>query len=308
MNRYLLRTLLLLALVAAAPLQALPPSPVPSEVTIQGTLSDSNGSALVGERAWSVQYYDAESGGSALGAALTGTTTVSGSGMFSLTITPPPAVFAAAEVWYALGIDSAGTPDGTVDAADEFPGRVRVTSVLFALRAADAEQLAGVAAAEYTLDSELSAALADYATSATVSNALATKAALNHTHNLQNLAGAVTDAQVPNNITITELDTLATIAARGASTTQTITVGTLNTGQGANELYAMNQPLRTSDDVSFNNAAVTRLNSANAYATLLQVGPQGGDAADVQQTLSDLSNGFNGTTGIWQSFTAGATG
>ena len=41
---------------------------------------------------------------------------------------------------------------------------------------------------------------------------------------LQNIGGAVTDGQVPDNITITEADTLATVTGRGASTSTAVTL------------------------------------------------------------------------------------
>ncbi|MFP4381878.1 MAG: hypothetical protein ACLFUS_15365, partial [Candidatus Sumerlaeia bacterium] len=99
----------------------------PETVVIQGRLMDSDDNALSGDRAWRVQYYNAETGGSPLGTAQTGTVSVSDSGLFSISLTPPVAVVAAAgDVWYELGVDSASTPDGAVDAADIFSSRVRV--------------------------------------------------------------------------------------------------------------------------------------------------------------------------------------
>ena len=43
------------------------------------------------------------------------------------------------------------------------------------------------------------------------------------------------------------------MGANTITTTGAIAGATLNTGQGANELYAMNQDVRTTDDVTFNN-------------------------------------------------------
>ena len=53
-----------------------------------------------------------------------------------------------------------------------------------------------------------------------------------------------------------ESDTLADVTARGATTTANIAAASLDTGQGANELYAMDQNVRTSDGVIFASAAV----------------------------------------------------
>jgi uncharacterized protein YheU (UPF0270 family) len=83
-----------------------------------------------------------------------------------------------------LGVDSANLPDGSVDPADIFPERVHVTSVPFA----------------HTLviqgsGSGLDADLLDGLDSSDLMGGL-------HSHNLQDLPGAVTDAQVPDDITI----------------------------------------------------------------------------------------------------------
>jgi hypothetical protein len=52
----------------------------PSTVAIQGTLTNANGQHLLGPRVWSLQYYDAATGGSALGAIQRGTVAVAPSG------------------------------------------------------------------------------------------------------------------------------------------------------------------------------------------------------------------------------------
>lgn len=68
-------------------------------------------------------------------------------------------------------------------------------------------------------------ALGDLAAESAIGTGAAQVAAGDHSHNLQDLGGAVTDAQVPDNITITEADTLASVTARGATTNQNITLG-----------------------------------------------------------------------------------
>jgi hypothetical protein len=88
-----------------------------------------------------VQFYDAASGGTALGAAYTGNVTVSPSGVFNLPLTPPPGIFTAAEVWYELGIDTDEPVDNSA-ADDVFNGRIQVQSVPFALQAAEAGHVA----------------------------------------------------------------------------------------------------------------------------------------------------------------------
>jgi hypothetical protein len=131
-----------------------------------------------------VRFFDSPTGGNALGAAISGNTTVGDSGRFSIEILPPTEILGAADVYYDLGVDSANLPDGSVDPADIFPERVHVTSVPFA----------------HTLviqgsGSGLDADLLDGLDSSDLMGGL-------HSHNLQDLPGAVTDAQVPDDITI----------------------------------------------------------------------------------------------------------
>jgi hypothetical protein len=206
---------------------------VPRTVCIQGVLTGVDAKPLTGDRTWRVQYYDAESGGAMLGAALNGTLTVADSGRWAISLTPPAAVLSSAgEVWYELAIDSAATPDGAIDPGDVFPARIRVESVLFAQKSADTEQLDGMAADEFVSQTDLASVLVDLATTgslasglagkadlahlhddryytepevdATLAAGMATKSDTGHGHNLQSLGGAVTDAQVPDTITINE--------------------------------------------------------------------------------------------------------
>lgn len=59
------------------------------------------------------------------------------------------------------------------------------------------------------------------------------------------------------------------------NTTDAVTHVTLNTGHGANELYAMNQDVRTNDDVTFNTITCTSRIGVKAYLTVNQVIPAG---------------------------------
>ena len=61
--------------------------------------------------------------------------------------------------------------------------------------------------------------------------------------------------------------TLAIDASGNGTFTGGLTATTLNTGQGANELYAMNQNVRTTDDVTFDAAAFTGLVSITDTAS-----------------------------------------
>ncbi|NJL73540.1 MAG: hypothetical protein HC888_19460 [Candidatus Competibacteraceae bacterium] len=109
----------------------------PATINLHGAVASPEGVPLAGSRAYFVQFYDAASGGSALGAAYTGNVTVSPSGVFNLPLTPPPGIFTAAEVWYELGIDTDDPVDNSA-ADDIFNGRIQVQSVPFALQAAEA--------------------------------------------------------------------------------------------------------------------------------------------------------------------------
>jgi len=63
--------------------------------------------------------------------------------------------------------------------------------------------------------------------------------------------------------TIAESDTLQTVTDRDAITTKGITVDTIDTGHGATNVYLMNQPVRTSDSVTFAVVTATGGNSAS---------------------------------------------
>ena len=112
---------------------------VPETIAIQGSLLAANETPLSGDRAYSVAFYDHATTGAQLGATTTGATTLSAAGRFTISLTPDASVLSASTVYYELGIDSAVTPDGSVDAGDIFADRVKVESVLFAQRAANAD-------------------------------------------------------------------------------------------------------------------------------------------------------------------------
>ncbi|MBN1517493.1 hypothetical protein JXA32_13095 [Candidatus Sumerlaeota bacterium] len=145
----------------------------PETIVIQGQLSAGDGSALAGSRAYRVRFFDAETSGTQAGSDITGSVTVSATGRFSIEIAPPAGAVAAPALYYELAIDSLSTPDGAINAEDVFPDRVKVNSVLFAQ---DADNLDGVDSSGF--------------------------ATADHTHTLQSLSGAVTDSQVPDNITV----------------------------------------------------------------------------------------------------------
>ena len=160
----------------------------PGTIPVRGQLLDGDGVPLAGARDYAVQFYDAETDGTALGGELTGTTTLSAEGLFGLSVTPPPEILSSTAVWYAIAVDSDATPNG-IDADDWFPDRVKVESVPFALQAGEAvhvdataiadgsvsdaefEALDGVSGAIQTqLNAKLEAADIDATTAATATN------------------------------------------------------------------------------------------------------------------------------------------
>ncbi len=211
---------------------------VPPTISIQGALTDADGQALTGVRVWRVQFYNASAGGGTLGSALTGTFLIGAPGRFAIELTPPAEVLAASgEVWYELAVDSAASPDAAINPGDIFPNRVAVHSVLFAQRAAQALEAdtahvalqadrATTATNAQNADTATTAsvalnalavggvAAADLATDSELTNGLAAKANLSHSHRLDTLGGAVTDDQVPDTITIKKAGTAnsATVA------------------------------------------------------------------------------------------------
>jgi hypothetical protein len=234
---------------------------IPPTINIQGSLTGTDGKALSGDRVWRVQFYDAETGGNKLGDALSGSLQAGTLGHFSIALTPPAAVLSGSgEVWYEVAVDSAATADAKIDPADLFPNRVAVHSVLFAQRANHALTANTATTATLALKSKqadtatfaVNAASAGIATTATVAlsaktlegvsaanlatdaeltSALATKADLAHSHNLDALAGSVTDAQVPDSITVNHAAT---------ATTATVALKALESDRATTATLALN--------------------------------------------------------------------
>jgi hypothetical protein len=130
---------------------------VPGEVVLRGQAVDGGGNPLVGTRAYVVRFFDAETGGTLLAGPITGTTTLTPEGLFSIPVVIPDAALDAAQVWYELGIDSNTPTDGVVRGSEVFVGRVRLWSVPYArvsgrVETVGVEQLAGgvVSTSEFT--------------------------------------------------------------------------------------------------------------------------------------------------------------
>jgi hypothetical protein len=126
-------------------------------VVLRGQAVDGGGNPLVGTRAYVVRFFDAETGGTLLAGPITGFTTLTPEGLFSISVVIPDAALDAAQVWYELGIDSDAVPDGVVSGGEVFVGRVRLWSVPYArvsgrVETVGVEQLAGgvVSTSEFT--------------------------------------------------------------------------------------------------------------------------------------------------------------
>ncbi|MBN1516150.1 hypothetical protein JXA32_06240 [Candidatus Sumerlaeota bacterium] len=181
----------------------------PDTVIIQGSLSQPDGSPLTGDRVYEVIFYDAESDGTQIGGSITGSTILSISGRFSVEITPPASALASDALYYQFALDSATSPDGAIDADDIFPERIKVNSVMFAQSVVqqgtgselDADRLDGLDSSEFATTTDL-----------------ADKADADHDHTLQSLSGAVTDAQVPDDITVDHAATADTATTAAYAT------------------------------------------------------------------------------------------
>lgn len=129
----------------------------PAAINVHGAVATPGGDPITGTRAYSIQFYDAPSGGNTIGAEFTGLVNVSPSGVFNLPLIPPAGIFVAAEVWYEIGIDTDEPADN--DAGDDiFLGRVQLQSVPFSLLAAEASHVAVENVGDGSIDqAELSA-------------------------------------------------------------------------------------------------------------------------------------------------------
>jgi len=78
----------------------------------------------------------------------------------------------------------------------------------------------------------------------------------------------------------------------GSQRNKVLVVDTVNTGQGANELYAMNQNVRTSDNVTFNNVTVSGNLTVSGTTTTLNTA-----TLDVQDKNITLNYGAGDTSG-----------
>ncbi len=112
--------------------------------------------------------------------------------------------------------------------------------------------------------------------------------------------------------------TLQQVTDEGATTTNGITAATVDTGQGANELYAMNQNVRTTDGVTFNTVTSGTVDTGQGANELyamdqdvqtsdaVQFGAASlgsGDTPDQQNTNNSTTFGFGSGMNVAQVFT-----
>ncbi|MCX7048132.1 MAG: sialidase family protein [Candidatus Sumerlaeota bacterium] len=262
----------------------------PATITIQGKLADAAGRPLNGVRAYRIRFFDAETAGNALGAPFQGMTTVSLAGRFSIDLAPPAEALAVPALSYELAMDSAATPDGAIGAADVFPNRVSIASVMFAQKLArdgegsgvDADLLDGRHAAEFATTTGLVAGLAGKADAA-------------HSHNLQDLGGALADAQIPDNITIVYA------AAAGVATTATFA-----------ELAATARSADNATTAIFAESAATARSADNATTAIFAEAAATARSADnattaiFTETAATARSADNATTAIFAEMAATA--
>ncbi len=135
----------------------------PDEINLTGRLLDADNQPLPGTRAWEVTFFDSAKGGGTLGVPETGVVEVSPTGAFNICVEIDSSLVQTSPLFYEIGIDSATTPDGTVDVADVFPDRIEIKSVMFAQTIVqqgpgsglDADTLDGMEAAAFLKETEL---------------------------------------------------------------------------------------------------------------------------------------------------------
>jgi hypothetical protein len=112
-----------------------------------------------------------------------------------------------------------GTGSGQVAAGDHDHNLQNLSGAVTDAQVPDALTIQGG-----SVNNDSFSAISDLGAESAIGTGAAQVAAGDHSHMLQDLGGAVTDAQVPDNITITEADTLADVTGRGASTASNISL------------------------------------------------------------------------------------
>ena len=170
---------------------------VPGLISYQGQLSDTDKQPITAPVNLTFTFWDAESGGNPLGSGFSDMDTVNPdtNGLFTTLIGDDPgnlvpaSVFSGESVWLNINIGGFNLSP-----------RQRIVTVGYAAKASQAD-MATTAVTAMNAINALNAHLAANADMVDDKHA-SDFAAAAHGHNLQDLPGAVTDAQVPNSITI----------------------------------------------------------------------------------------------------------
>ena len=93
------------------------------------------------------------------------------------------------------------------------------------------------------------------------------------------------------------------LGSHALTTTGALTAATLNTGQGANELYAMNQNVRTTDNPTFNEVITNRY---GLYGTYNSAQVQGIWSIGSGYHINTTANNFGNTYGITYTYQPGS--
>ncbi len=287
MMRELLRpTALLLCILSSAAWAA------PTVSSVQGRVVDADGMPLAGARAWRIQFFDSAEGGAALGGAIAGTVAVSATGRFTIELSAPGAVLAAADVWYEIGIDGATPPDGKVDPEDQFPGRAHWTAALFARRLTHDGPGSGLDAD--SVDGLEGSALA---TRAELAQGLASTAPAGHSHQLGELGGRLSLSQMADSIAFGTAADSERLGGLQPSAFEQITSGVINLS-GAGTPVANGARLLA----ALGSAAAT----SQTTRTLLRLGPGLFDLAGAQLVMKsavDIAGASRDSTTIRSSVT-----
>jgi len=154
----------------------------PNSITLRGRIVDNNGDPLTGTRLFRLRFFDGPTAGTQLGSDFSSSTTLSSNGLFEIPVSD--SVFGSfidsPAIYYELAIDSAASPDGSIDPGDVFPQRVEITSVLFAQTVVNQGDGSGLDAD--LLDGRDSESFADS----------------DHTHEADDISGTFGDGQIPS--------------------------------------------------------------------------------------------------------------
>lgn len=200
-----------------------------------------------------------------------------------------------------LGAESAiGTGAGQVAAGNHPHNLQDLSGAVTDTQVPDALTISGG-----TVSNNSFSALSDLGAESAVGTGVGQVAAGNHPHNLQDLSGAVTDAQVPNNITITEADTLDSVAARSGATDENLVLN------GANQTITYNQAggtfaINSDASTGLSLEGVSVLNGVITSATRVQAG-DGTAGAPSLAFSGDTNTGIHRTASDTLGVTAGGS-